>query len=87
MKTVKRSAVSIFNGGSSRRQKRIPHADASPCNVSRISGHHRQAVGQCDDKALAAFSTAYADRNEKDHAALARAIRKGSVKAVFEEER
>ena len=35
--------------------------------------------------ALADFSTAYADQNEKDHAALQRAIRKGKVKAVFEE--
>jgi hypothetical protein len=30
---------------------------------------------------------AYADRNEKDHAALVRAIRRGKVKAVFEEPR
>ena len=45
-------------------------------------------MGKSDafDRALAAFSKAYADQNEKDHAALARAIRKGTVKAVFEEE-
>jgi len=50
-----------------------------------ISGY----LGKSDamDKALAAFSVAYADQNEKDHAALDRAIRKGKVKAVFEEER
>jgi hypothetical protein len=30
---------------------------------------------------------AYADQNEKDHAALERAVRKGQVKAAFEEER
>jgi len=44
-------------------------------------------MGQSDafDKAVAAFSTAYADQNEKDHAALDRAVRKGQVKAVFEE--
>jgi hypothetical protein len=35
--------------------------------------------------ALAAFSVAYADQNEKDHAALKRAIRRGKVKAAFEE--
>jgi hypothetical protein len=29
---------------------------------------------------------AYADQNEKDHAALARAVKKGTVKAVIEEE-
>jgi hypothetical protein len=30
---------------------------------------------------------AYADQNEQDHAALERAVRKGRVKAVFEEVR
>ena len=50
-----------------------------------ISGY----MGKSDvmDKALAAFSMAYADQNEKDHAALDRAVRKGTVKAVFEEDR
>src|SRR6266851_8439522 len=37
------------------------------------------------DKAIAAFSIAYADQNEKDHAALKRAIRDERVEAVFEE--
>jgi len=41
-------------GRSSSRQKRIPHADASPCKVSRVSGHHREAVGQCDGSDLSA---------------------------------
>ena len=50
-----------------------------------ISGY----LGKSDamDQAIAAFSVDYADQNEKDHAALARAIRKGTVQAVFEEER
>jgi uncharacterized protein (DUF2252 family) len=45
-------------------------------------------MGKSDafDKAIAAFSVAYADQNEKDHAALDRAVRKGKVKAVFEQE-
>ena len=38
------------------------------------------------DDAVAAFSMAYADQNEKDHAALVRAIRAGKVEAVVEEE-
>jgi hypothetical protein len=38
------------------------------------------------DKAVAAFSVAYADQNEKDHSALDRAVRGGKLKAVFEEE-
>jgi hypothetical protein len=44
-------------------------------------------MGKSDafDKAVAAFSVAYAEQNEKDHAALERAVRKGQVKAVFEE--
>ena len=47
-----------------------------------ISGY----LGKSDafDKALAAFSVAYADQNEKDHAVLKRAIRDGKVEAVIE---
>ncbi len=43
-------------------------------------------MGKSDamDEALAAFSMAYADQNEKDHAALRRAIRIGKVKAMKE---
>jgi hypothetical protein len=37
------------------------------------------------DQALASFSIAYANQNEKDHAALKRAFRK--VKGRFEEEK
>jgi uncharacterized protein (DUF2252 family) len=46
-------------------------------------------MGKSDtfDRALARFAVAYADQNEKDHAALDRAVRSGKVKAVFEEER
>ena len=45
-------------------------------------------MGKSDafDEAIAGFSMAYADQNEKDHAALRRAIRNGTVKAMFEEE-
>lgn len=44
-------------------------------------------MGKSDtfDRAIAAFSLAYADQNENDHAALERAVRQGKVKAVFEE--
>jgi hypothetical protein len=47
-----------------------------------ISGY----LGKSDafDKAVAAFSAAYADQNEKDHAVLKRAIRAGKVEAVIE---
>ena len=45
-------------------------------------------MGKSDafDQAIASFSMTYADQNEKDHAALQRAVRTGKVKAVFEEE-
>jgi len=61
----------------------LSHA-RSGCPVT-LSGY----MGQSDafDQAMAAFSMAYADRNEQDHAALKRAVRKGKVAAVFEEDR
>jgi hypothetical protein len=56
------------------------------------SGHSAMLsgyLGKSDafDKALAAFSVAYADQNESDHAALARAVQHGTVQAVFEANR
>jgi uncharacterized protein (DUF2252 family) len=52
---------------------------------AELSGY----MGKSDtfDEAIASFSMAYADQNEKDHAALERAVRKGKVKAIFEEGR
>jgi uncharacterized protein (DUF2252 family) len=52
-------------------------------NSAILSGY----MGKSDafDRAIADFSMAYADQNEKDHAALERAVRKGIVKAVLEE--
>jgi uncharacterized protein (DUF2252 family) len=54
-------------------------------NSVMLSGY----MGKSDafDQAIAAFSMAYADQNESDHAALERAVRQGKVQAVFEEER
>ncbi len=45
-------------------------------------------MGRSDafDKAVAAFAVAYADQNERDHSALDRAVRRGKLKAVFEDE-
>ena len=39
------------------------------------------------DQAIASFAMAYAEQNERDHAALARAVKQGKVKAEFEESR
>ena len=46
-------------------------------------------MGKSDafDKAIGAFSMAYADQNEKDHTILDRAVKKGTLKAEFEEDR
>ena len=48
-----------------------------------ISGY----LGKSDvfDEAVTAFSVAYADQNEKDHAVLKRAIQNGKIEAVIEE--
>ncbi len=59
----------------------LSHARSGEPSV--IAGY----LGKSDtfDKALAAFSVAYADQNESDHAVLQRAIRDGKVEAVIEE--
>jgi len=58
----------------------LSHARSGDAAV--ISGY----LGKNDafDEALAGFSVAYADRNEKDHAGLKRAIRPGKVEALAE---
>ncbi len=58
----------------------LSHARSGDAAI--ISGY--LGKGDVFDKALAAFSVAYADQNEKDHAALKRAIRTGKVEAVIE---
>ncbi|MFL6352827.1 MAG: DUF2252 domain-containing protein [Bryobacteraceae bacterium] len=44
-------------------------------------------MGKSDafEKAIAKFAVAYADQNEKDHAAFRRAVENGKVKATFED--
>jgi len=61
----------------------LAHARSGESAV--LSGY----MGKSDafDQAIANFSVAYADQNEKDHAALSAAVRKGKVKAIFEEAR
>jgi uncharacterized protein (DUF2252 family) len=60
-------------------------AHARSGNSSQLGGY----MGSSDsfDRAIASFSFLYADQNEKDHAALKRAIRDGKVEAHVEEER
>lgn len=51
-------------------------------NSIALSGY--MGKGDAFDRAIAAFSLAYADQNEKDHAALARAIKAGKIRAQYE---
>ncbi len=61
----------------------LAHARSGPAAV--LSGY----MGKSDafDQAIVKFALAYADQNESDHAAFARAVEKGTVEALFEEER
>jgi uncharacterized protein (DUF2252 family) len=52
-------------------------------NPSLLSGY--MGKGDVFDKAVVAFSMAYADQNEKDHAVLERAVKNGTLQAVFED--
>jgi uncharacterized protein (DUF2252 family) len=65
--------------------KALALSHARSGSAARISGY----LGKSDaaDRAIAAYSVAYADQNEQDHAALERAVRTGKVPAVFEEDR
>jgi uncharacterized protein (DUF2252 family) len=60
----------------------LSHARSGYASV--LSGY--MGKSEVFDEAIVAFSMAYADQNEKDHAALELAVRKKQVKAVFEEE-
>jgi uncharacterized protein (DUF2252 family) len=64
--------------------KALALSHARSGNSIMLSGY--MGKGDAFDKAIAAFSMAYADQNEKDHAALERAVQQGTVKAVFEDE-
>ncbi|ULQ53187.1 DUF2252 domain-containing protein [Flavihumibacter fluvii] len=54
-------------------------------NSAMISGY----LGKSDvfDNAIADFSIAYADQNEKDYAVFKRAVKSGKIKAQYEEEK
>ena len=58
----------------------LSHARSS----AMLSGY--MGKGDSFDRAVAKFAMAYADQNEKDHAVLNRAVKKGTLAAVFEDE-
>jgi uncharacterized protein (DUF2252 family) len=82
VETFGQAEMDIFAGWCARALA-LSHARSG--NSAMLSGY----MGKSDafDRAIAAFSIAYADQNEKDHAALERAVRKGKVEAVVEEDR
>ncbi len=61
----------------------LARAHAKSGDAALISGY----LGKSDvfDQAIGKFSIAYADQNEKDHAALVAAVKKGRVEALVEE--
>ncbi len=65
--------------------KALALSHARSGSAAMISGY--LGKGDAFDQAIAAFSLAYADQNEFDHAALDRAVKTGKVPAVFEEDR
>ena len=82
VETFGRAEMEIYAGWCGRALA-LSHARSGSAAI--IRGY----LGKSDvvDRAIAAFSMAYADQNERDHAALDRAVRTGKVPAVFEEER
>jgi uncharacterized protein (DUF2252 family) len=60
-------------------------AHARSGDAAKLSGY--MGKSEVFDDAIVRFSMAYADQNERDHAALARAVRSRKVKAVFEKDR
>jgi len=62
----------------------LARTHAKSGDAALISGY----LGKSDtfDKAIGEFAVAYADQNEKDHAALVAAVKSGKLKALIEEE-
>ena len=62
----------------------LARAHARSGSPAQISGY----LGKSDhfDKAVAAFSIAYADQSERDHAVLEKAVRAGRIEIVTEEQ-
>jgi uncharacterized protein (DUF2252 family) len=62
----------------------LAHTHAKSGDAATICGY----LGKSDtfDQAIGEFALAYADQNEKDHAALVAAVKAGRIKALVEEE-
>jgi len=82
VETFGRGEMDLYAGWCGR-SLALSHARSG--HPAMLSGY--MGKGDTFDEAIAAFGKAYADQNERDHAALARAVKKGRVKAVFEPDR
>jgi uncharacterized protein (DUF2252 family) len=62
----------------------LAHSHAKSGDAALISGY----LGKTDefDRAVGEFAMAYADQNEKDHAALVAAVNAGQIEALIEDE-
>ena len=62
----------------------LAHTHAKYGDAAKISGY----MGKSDsfDQAIGQFALAYADQNEKDHAALVAAVKAGRIKVTMEKE-
>ena len=62
----------------------LAHTHAKSGDAALISGY----LGKTDefDQAVGEFAMAYADQNEKDHAALVAAVKAGQIEALIEED-
>ncbi len=80
VETFGRAEMEIYAGWCGRALA-LSHARSG--SAAMLSGY--LGKGDALDRAIAAFSVAYADQNERDHAALDRAVRAGKVPALFEE--
>jgi len=81
VETFGKTEMAVYAGWCGRALALAHARSGDPAMLSGYMGKKSDAF----DQAIASFSFAYAAQNEKDHTALARAVRKGKVKAVFEE--
>jgi predicted alpha/beta hydrolase len=61
----------------------LARAHAKSGNAALISGYLGR--GNTFDRAIGKFALAYADQNERDHAALVAAVKKGRIRALVDE--
>ena len=55
--------------------------------ATTVKARRYEPVFRSLDQAIGEFALAYADQNEKDHAALVAAVKAGRIKALVEEEK